>query len=153
MTSDEIFDLISSSGYSYANALSISNSIYKKGIKEVSMIPRISGSLKSELSENFQIGIFIPCASEVSIDKSIKYLFSTEDGRKFETVYIPDNKRHTLCVSTQSGCRMGCSFCVTGRYGFHGNHFWFMLNRWFVHIYISYYDNCHDSGYHFDRNV
>jgi len=121
MTSDEIFDLISSSGYSYANALSISNSIYKKGIKEVSMIPRISGSLKSELSENFQIGIFIPCASEVSIDKSIKYLFSTEDGRKFETVYIPDNKRHTLCVSTQSGCRMGCSFCVTGRYGFHGN--------------------------------
>ena len=66
-------------------------------------------------------GFFYLCASEVSADKSVKYLFRTETGKEFETVYIPDNKRNTVCVSTQSGCRMGCSFCVTGRYGFRGN--------------------------------
>jgi 23S rRNA (adenine2503-C2)-methyltransferase len=48
-------------------------------------------------------------------------MFRTENGKEFETVYIPDNKRNTVCVSTQSGCRMGCSFCITGRYGFRGN--------------------------------
>jgi 23S rRNA (adenine2503-C2)-methyltransferase len=48
-------------------------------------------------------------------------MFRTENGKEFETVYIPDYKRNTVCVSTQSGCRMGCSFCITGRYGFRGN--------------------------------
>jgi 23S rRNA (adenine2503-C2)-methyltransferase len=57
----------------------------------------------------------------LSADKSIKYLFATADGRSFETVYIPESKRTTVCVSTQSGCRMGCSFCVTADYGFRGN--------------------------------
>jgi len=51
----------------------------------------------------------------------VRYMFRTENGKEFETVYIPDNKRNTVCVSTQSGCRMGCSFCITGRYGFRGN--------------------------------
>jgi 23S rRNA (adenine2503-C2)-methyltransferase len=67
------------------------------------------------------IGINLPLASEVSEDKSVKYLFRTEDGKEFETVYIPDQKRNTVCVSTQSGCRMGCSFCITARYGYRGN--------------------------------
>ena len=48
-------------------------------------------------------------------------MFHTESGKEFETVYIPDNKRNTVCVSTQSGCRMGCSFCATAKYGFRGN--------------------------------
>ena len=73
------------------------------------------------LKENFSTGIFPPVASELSADGTIKYLFRTSDGRLFESVFIPDNKRNTVCVSTQSGCRMGCSFCVTAGYGFHGN--------------------------------
>lgn len=66
-------------------------------------------------------GISDPLSSEVSQDKTIKYLFRTSSGKQYEAVYIPDNNRHTVCVSTQSGCRMGCPFCVSGRYGFHGN--------------------------------
>ena len=73
------------------------------------------------LKENFSTGIFPPVASELSADGTIKYLFRTAEGKLFETVYIPDKKRNTVCVSTQSGCRMGCSFCVTAGYGFHGN--------------------------------
>jgi 23S rRNA (adenine2503-C2)-methyltransferase len=121
LTSDEIFDLIVSSGFTDAHAVIISNSIYKKGISDISDIPKIPYRLKEKLSGIAVSGIFLPLTSEISEDKSVKYLFRTENGKEFETVYIPDNKRNTVCVSTQSGCRMGCSFCVTGRYGYRGN--------------------------------
>ena len=121
LTSGEIADLIGKSGFNINHALRISNSIYKKHISGIHNIPGIPRKLKEELGSISATGLFGPIASEVSVDKTVKYLFETEDGRKFETVYIPDNKRHTVCVSSQSGCRMGCPFCVTGRYGFHGN--------------------------------
>ena len=121
LTADEIFCLIGPSGFTLAQAVSISNSIYKKRTIEISQINKIPNKLKDELAANMCSGFFMPVASEVSVDKTIKYLFRTENGKEFETVYIPDNKRNTVCVSTQSGCRMGCSFCVTARYGFRGN--------------------------------
>jgi len=121
LTLEEIFNLVSSSGYTRVHALSISNSIYKKKAFEFSLIPGIPRKLKEGLSENAFTGIIEPVASEVSADRSVKYLFRNDDGKEFETVFIPEIKRHTVCVSTQSGCRMGCNFCATGRYGFHGN--------------------------------
>ncbi len=120
LTSDEIYDLIRSSGFTVAHAVSISNGIYKKRASEFSMI-MMPSRLRNELLNIAETGIFLPAASETSDDGSVKYLFRTESGKEFETVYIPDNKRNTVCVSTQSGCRMGCTFCVTARYGFHGN--------------------------------
>jgi 23S rRNA (adenine2503-C2)-methyltransferase len=121
LTAEEILDLIRASGFTAAHALLISNSIYKKSISDISDIAKIPNRLKEELSDIAVSGINLPLSSEVSADKSAKYLFRTETGKEFETVYIPDIKRNTVCVSTQSGCRMGCSFCVTGRYGFRGN--------------------------------
>lgn len=121
LTAYEIFRLIGPSGFNLSHAVSISNSIYKKRTVEISQITKIPKKLKDELASNTCSGIFMPVASEVSADKTVKYLFRTETGKEFETVYIPDNKRNTVCVSTQSGCRMGCPFCVTARYGFRGN--------------------------------
>ena len=121
LTADEIFRLISRSGFSGDHAVAISNAIYKKRISDVTLIPGIPKKLKNELRSDVITGIYLPVDSEVSADRTVKYLFRTETGKEFETVYIPDNKRNTVCVSTQSGCRMGCPFCVTGKYGFHGN--------------------------------
>jgi 23S rRNA (adenine2503-C2)-methyltransferase len=121
LTADDIFHLIGPSGFTFPHAVSISNSIYKKRTDEISHITKIPRTLKEKLASNTCIGIFKPVASEMSVDKTVKYLFRTETGMEFETVYIPDNKRNTVCVSTQSGCRMGCRFCVTARYGFRGN--------------------------------
>jgi len=121
LTADEIFDLIRPLNFTSSHAVSISNSMYKKGILNISEIVKIPYRLKEELYNIAATGIYLPLASEVSADKSVKYMFRTENGKEFETVYIPDNKRNTVCVSTQSGCRMGCSFCNTGRYGFRGN--------------------------------
>ena len=121
LTADEIFDLIGPLNFTSSHAVSISNSIYKKGISNISEMVKIPYRLKEELYNIAATGIYLPLASEASADKSVKYMFRTENGKEFETVYIPDNKRNTVCVSTQSGCRMGCSFCITGRYGFRGN--------------------------------
>lgn len=121
LTADEIFHLIEPFGFSISNSLSISNSIYKKRSGEISEFTKIPGRLKAELSLNSITGIFNPVASEISVDKTVKYLFRTESGKEFETVFMPDKKRNTVCVSVQSGCRMGCPFCVTGKYGFRGN--------------------------------
>lgn len=56
-----------------------------------------------------------------SVDGTVKYLFDGAGGRDIEAVYIPDKERATLCVSSQAGCKMNCSFCMTGKQGFHGN--------------------------------
>jgi 23S rRNA (adenine2503-C2)-methyltransferase len=121
LTNEEIFRIIKPYGFSSAHAVSISNGIYKKRITGISQINKIPKKLKTFLETNTCTGIFMPVAAEVSEDKTVKYLFRTATGKKFETVFIPDNNRNTVCVSTQSGCRRGCPLCVTARYGFHGN--------------------------------
>jgi 23S rRNA (adenine2503-C2)-methyltransferase len=121
LTAHEIFDLISTSGFTMAHAISVSNDIYKKNIRDISHFENIPRKLREQLTATSVCAIYSPVSSEVSIDNSVKYLFRNEEGQEFETVYIPDGKRNTVCVSTQAGCRMGCSFCVTAKYGYQGN--------------------------------
>lgn len=120
LTANDIFSLIEPSGFKLSHAVSITNSIYKKRVGDFLLIKNIPGKLRSFLSENYITGYWLPAYHEKSIDGTVKYLFRTEEGREFETVYIPDNKRNTVCVSTQAGCRMGCRFCATAGYGYHG---------------------------------
>lgn len=117
----DIYELIRSEGYKLSQASAIANSIYKKRITDLSRILKISGKLQAYLGKIAEPLVYEPLNSEVSSDGTVKYLFSNPEGKQFETVYIPDKKHDTVCVSTQSGCRMGCPFCVTARYGFHGN--------------------------------
>lgn len=53
----------------------------------------------------------------VSLDGTLKYLFTLEDGKKIESVALKFNKRYTLCLSSQAGCAMNCTFCATGKVG------------------------------------
>jgi 23S rRNA (adenine2503-C2)-methyltransferase len=121
LTADEILELIEPSGFSSRHSVQISNSIYKKRITSIQQIAGIPKSLNQKLANIAVTGLFPPDASVVSTDGSVKYLFRTEEGKVFETVFIPEIKRNTVCVSTQSGCRMGCSFCSTAKYGYSGN--------------------------------
>ena len=118
MTAEEIMTL---TGSDHSHAVSIANCIYKKRINDISLFPGIPKRIKEKLSDLSYPGIYKPSALKKSSDGTIKYLFRNEKGLEFETVYLPDNNRNTVCVSSQSGCRMGCPFCVTGRYGFRGN--------------------------------
>jgi 23S rRNA (adenine2503-C2)-methyltransferase len=118
LTVNEIMVL---AGSDQSHAITIANCLYKKRIDDILLFPGIPKKLKESLNNTFYPGTHKPVDSKKSSDGSIKYLFRNEGGLEFETVYLPDNKRNTVCVSSQSGCRMGCPFCVTGKYGFRGN--------------------------------
>ena len=75
---------------------------------------------REALKERYTIGRHAPIAEAISNDGTKKYLFQI--GEQFvESVYLPEEDRATLCVSTQAGCKMGCKFCMTGTLGFHGH--------------------------------
>jgi 23S rRNA (adenine2503-C2)-methyltransferase len=118
LTPDEILSL---SGSDLRHAQIVANCIYKKRINDIHLFPGISKQTKEELSARSYSGLYKPVSSETSADGTIKYLYINDRGQEFETVYLPENNRITVCVSSQAGCRMGCPFCVTGTYGFRGN--------------------------------
>ncbi len=66
-----------------------------------------------------QLNFKLPLIDQVqtSEDRTVKFLFSFEDGRKVETVLIPFNQKYTVCLSSQVGCAMNCAFCYTGTQG------------------------------------
>jgi 23S rRNA (adenine2503-C2)-methyltransferase len=123
MTSDELYEFISLHGFDRVQTAKVLLAIYRKGVAHISQIPGIPKSLKELLQTGFTTGTYSPVTSEKSSDYTVKYLYRNDNDLEFETVYLPDNKRKTVCVSTQAGCRMGCPFCLTGRYGFKGNLF------------------------------
>lgn len=86
---------------------------------------------REALKARYTIGRHAPVAEAISKDGTKKYLFQVgerleargerREAGYIESVYIPDDDRATLCVSTQAGCKMGCRFCMTGTLGFHGH--------------------------------
>lgn len=95
--------------------------LYEKRATEIDQMTDLSKQARARLAENYTVGLEPPLASATSADGTVKYLFRGCGGRSVETVYIPDGERATLCVSSQAGCRMGCTFCMTGRQGYHGD--------------------------------
>ncbi len=94
--------------------------LYVRRVTSFDEMTNISLKGREALKANYTIGRHAPVKEAVSIDGTRKYLFQI--GEQFvETVYIPEEDRATLCVSTQAGCKMGCKFCMTGTLGFHGN--------------------------------
>ena len=93
--------------------------LYVRHATSFDEMTNISQKGREVLKSRYTIGRHVPVAEAVSKDGTRKYLFQV--GEQYvETVYIPDNERATLCVSTQAGCKMGCKFCMTGTLGFHG---------------------------------
>ena len=94
--------------------------IYIRRATSFDEMTNISLKGREALKAKYNIGRHAPVAEAISKDGTKKYLFQV--GEQFiESVYIPDNDRATLCVSTQAGCKMGCKFCMTGTLGFHGH--------------------------------
>ena len=95
--------------------------LYTKEVSSFDEMTNLSKKARSVLKEHFVTGIKEPVGVQESVDGTRKYLFSALEGKFIETAYIPDGKRHTVCVSSQVGCKMGCLFCMTGKQGFQGN--------------------------------
>ena len=103
--------------------------LYVQRVTSFDQMTNLSKSIRALLSEQYIIGRHAPVTSIQSTDGTIKYLFEiptpllpyTSTPQYIESVFIPEDDRATLCVSTQVGCKMGCRFCMTGTLGFHGH--------------------------------
>jgi len=102
-------------------ARQLSGWLYKRGAPEISAMTDLSLKARNLLAARYETGLTPPASESASADGTKKYLFRLGDNRFIETAYIPDRDRATVCLSVQSGCRMGCRFCMTGRQGFQGN--------------------------------
>ena len=121
MTPEELKAVVAELGMPAFAAKQLAQWIYEKGEPDILRMSNISVAARKKLAEHYDVGFSAPLSAQHSTDGTSKYLFGTLDGHTVETVFIPDDDRGTVCVSCQVGCRMFCSFCMTGRQGFQGH--------------------------------
>ena len=88
--------------------------IYQKGVRDFEAMTNLAKDYRALLAEHFEIRLPEVVTKQVSEDGTRKYLVRVAGGHEVEIVYIPENDRGTLCVSSQVGCTLTCSFCHTG---------------------------------------
>lgn len=102
-------------------AKQITDWIYVKRAKSIDEMTNISLKNREILKEHYEVGQVEPMDVKSSNDGTQKMLFRVKNGKFVESVNIPENDRLTICVSSQVGCKMDCSFCLTGKMGFLGS--------------------------------
>jgi 23S rRNA (adenine2503-C2)-methyltransferase len=95
--------------------------IHQKGAKDFASMTDLAKSLREKLAGRAEIRGLPVLTEQVSSDGTTKWLFDVGGGNAVETVFIPEDDRGTLCVSSQAGCAVGCRFCSTGHQGFSRN--------------------------------
>ena len=88
--------------------------IYNKGVTSIDEMTTLSLGLRGELKKHHNLNRPVISDEQTSEDGTKKWLLKFNDGSKIETVFIPDDERGTLCVSSQVGCTLNCTFCHTG---------------------------------------
>ena len=88
--------------------------IYHRGVTDFAVMTDIAKPMRPWLAERFVIGRPEVVEAQISTDGTRKWLLRTADAHDFEMVFIPDETRGTLCVSSQVGCTLACTFCHTG---------------------------------------
>jgi 23S rRNA (adenine2503-C2)-methyltransferase len=95
--------------------------IHQKGASQFDEMSDLAKSLREKLNHQAQVKPLSVLSQKISADGTIKWLFDVGDGNAIETVFIPEDDRGTLCISSQAGCAVGCRFCSTGHQGFSRN--------------------------------
>ena len=95
--------------------------IHQKGARDFAQMTDLAKSLREKLEGNARIEGLPLISQHESADGTIKWLFDVGDGNAVESVFIPEDDRGTLCISSQAGCAVGCRFCSTGHQGFSRN--------------------------------
>ncbi|MEO7888816.1 MAG: 23S rRNA (adenine(2503)-C(2))-methyltransferase RlmN [Vicinamibacterales bacterium] len=91
--------------------------IYKRGVTDFAHMTDLPKDLRTRLAVDCEITTPGLEAVQTSQDGTTKFLLKLHDGRRIESVFIPDTPAQTFCVSTQVGCAMACAFCLTGKMG------------------------------------
>ncbi len=119
---EELADFLLENGEKKFRAGQIFNWLYNHLVTDYSEMQNIPKSLREKLSQLTEINSLITTEiSQSSATGTTKFLFKTLDGHNIESVFIPEKKRNTLCISTQVGCPLDCKFCATGLMGYKRN--------------------------------
>lgn len=115
----ELEDILSANGEKKFRAKQIFQWLHVKRVFDFDKMTDISIQLRHRLKEIFCInGLFVQKKLESHIDNTVKYLYRLHDGNFVETVLMEYSYGHSICVSTQVGCKMGCRFCASAIAGY-----------------------------------
>jgi 23S rRNA (adenine2503-C2)-methyltransferase len=114
-------DFFESIGEKKFRATQVMKWIHQLGITDFQQMNNLSKDLRTQLDASSCVQNLHVTKDQVSKDGTRKWLLQLHDGNHIEAVFIPENDRGTLCVSSQVGCALDCSFCSTGRQGFNRN--------------------------------
>jgi 23S rRNA (adenine2503-C2)-methyltransferase len=95
--------------------------LYQRRAREVGAMVNLPKPLRAALAQGFDLRWPDVAERALSFDGTRKYLFRLDDGASIEAVYIPEDDRRTICISTQAGCPLKCAFCLTGIAGYKRN--------------------------------
>ncbi|MFB3779509.1 MAG: 23S rRNA (adenine(2503)-C(2))-methyltransferase RlmN [Bryobacteraceae bacterium] len=102
-------------------ARQVYEAVYRRKIRELSGVTTLPASLRAELAARQRVGMPEVDRRYESLDGTRRYLLKLADGRRVETVLMPEQARDTICISTQIGCPVDCKFCLTALMGFERN--------------------------------
>ena len=114
LSKDELSAEIAAIGEKPFRAKQLWQWIYYRGETDFANMSNLSKDLRAKLAANFTITRPKIITEQLSTDKTRKWLLEFADGERIETVYIPEEDRGAVCISTQVGCAVGCKFCHTG---------------------------------------
>ena len=118
---DGLIEYCESLGEKRFRAIQLLRWIHRHCVGDFSQMTDLAKAFRAKLETNCEICAPRPIWDKLSADGTRKWLFDVGNGNAVETVFIPEDDRGTLCVSTQAGCAMGCLFCSTGKQGFNRN--------------------------------
>lgn len=95
--------------------------IHQRGVADFDQMSDLAKSLREKLKGCAHVAALPAISEHTSADGTVKWLFDVGGGNAVETVFIPEDDRGTLCISSQAGCAVGCRFCSTGHQGFSRN--------------------------------
>ena len=118
---DGLVAFCESMGEKRFRAIQLLRWIHRHCVGDFEKMTDLAKSFRAKLVDRTEIRPPSPIWDKKSADGTRKWLFDVGNGNAIETVFIPEDDRGTLCVSTQAGCAMGCLFCSTGKQGFNRN--------------------------------
>jgi len=120
--------------------------IHQKGARRFDDMTDLAKSLRTKLATAAHLPALPVLSQHVSSDGTIKWLFDVGSGDAVEAVFIPEDERGTLCISSQAGCAVGCRFCSTGHQGFSRNLTTaeIVAQLWFAEHFLRDHRKCSD---------
>jgi 23S rRNA (adenine2503-C2)-methyltransferase len=117
----ELEEIIAAAGEREFRARQVTNWLYRQRVESFDQMTNLPAGLRTYLKDNFKVGSAHTDLVAQSLDGTRKLLIRLDDGEAIESVIIPADERVTLCISSQAGCAMACTFCATAQMGLHRN--------------------------------